>query len=222
MVDDTDFGNGSGSTQEPLNLFLKRLGQQRVRGAAARDAIITRLASMTAVELRTVPLSIMSQIGPEGLATLAQRSAALRSSAAGLSMAVPPRQARAAEKPVGQTPGLIAGWRQRRPLLWEAAGGFALALVLSLAAVSLAPIGWRMVNESGSKETPRLCSQLDPWTGDCRYLTGSRTLTLNMAAGQLRLSPDALRQANPRLQPDLPLSPGTIIAVPRRPVLNLR
>ena len=85
-----------------------------------------------------------------------------------------------------------------------------------------APTAWRLLHSETASDGVALCTQLDWGTGDCRYVTGSLTLTIDKAAQMLGLDPKALAQVNPDLSPNGMLDPGTALIVPRRRILNLR
>ncbi len=210
------------ATAEAFAVFMRQLRQRRVTGAAVAAAIVDRLAAMTSDELRKVPSSIIGRLGPEGLASMVERSAALQAAAAGLPANVEQRPAEAAARRPERPPGFVAGWRKRQPLPWQAAVSFATALLVVIVLLTVAPFVWRLVTDISLASAPRLCRQLDRWTGECRYRVGSGALTLKQAAAELGLSLDALAEANPRLRPGVHLAPGTILSVPSRSVLNLR
>lgn len=212
---------------ETFEAFWDRLQQRRTTGARARAALIARLSTMTDEELRRVPAAVMGWVGPQGLATLLARSRAQGLRAAGAGMVArkrvePVSSASAARKPGRSMRDVVAGWWKRQPLPWTALKALLFTLVVASAIVLGAPFAWRVVTDAPPPGSPHLCHQLDRWTGDCRYMVGSRTLTLGRAAALLRMPPEVLLQANAWVPADAPLPRGITLVVPRRSGLNLR
>lgn len=212
---------------ETFEAFWDRLQQRRMTGTRARAELIARLSKMTDEELRQVPAAVMGWLGPQGLATLLARSRAQGLRAAGAGMvarkrAEPAPSASAACKPGRSMRDVVAGWQKRQPLPWTALESLLFTLVVASVFVLGAPFAWRLVTDAPPTGSPRLCRQLDRWTGDCRYEVGTRTLTLGRAATLLRMPPEVLVQANPRVAADAPLARGSTLLVPRHSGLNLR
>ncbi len=206
---------------DDFRAFLRRLRQRRASGDAGRVEIANRLASMTLDELRRVPPWVIVRLGPRGLALLTERSRVIRVKDGGSPQPVSlPRPA-----PVKSLPKLswYAGLKRRRPLWWESATKMATAIVVGLVVLGTFPYAMRGVRTLGTPASEHgECGQLDRWTGNCIYVVGSSGLSLAMAAEDLSLPAATLAAANPTLDLNRSLRPGTPIFVPRRSGINLR
>lgn len=206
---------------EELKAFYRLLRQRQISGDVGRIQIADRLAKMTLAELLRVPPWVIVRLGPKGLALLAERSAVIRVKNGGS-----PQMAETADTTaVGRPPkrSWFADLRRRRPLWWESGRKTAVATIVGLLLIGAFPFverGLRMLEDAGSNHGP--CSELDRWTGNCIYRVGSSSLSLTQAAGRLALPVAALAAANPSLDPNRPLLPGTQIVVPHRAGINLR
>lgn len=210
------------SVREPFDTFLRQLRERQVSGAAAREAIINRLSTMTVAELRKVRASTIGRLGPQGVVKFMELSAALRAAGAGVAPASIAQPMRKLDQQPLTLLSLFKDWQQRQPLPWQVFVAFVMRLVIAVVLVIATPLTWRAVMDTGSPGEPRLCRQLDRWTGDCRYRAGSPTFTPVRAAALLHLPLDTLLMANPHLAAETTIPPGTSLIVPRRPGLNLR
>lgn len=204
-----------------LKAFFRLLRQRQVSGDAGRIQIANRLAKMTLAELLRVPPWVIVRLGPNGFALLAERSAVLRLKGGGSPQIV--ETADAAVVVPKPKPSWFADLNRRRPLWWECTRKTTITMIVGLVLIGAFPFverGVRMLGASASNQDS--CSQLDRWTGNCIYRVGSSGLSLAHAADRLALPVAALAAANPSLDPNRPLLPGTLITVPQRSGINLR
>lgn len=208
---------------EELKAFYRLLRQRQISGDAGRAQIANRLAEMTLAELLRVPPWVIVRLGPKGLALLAERSAVIRArNGASARIAEGAGPAAVAPKPQPKL-SWFADLRRRRPLWWECLSKMAVTAAVGVGLIAAFPFVQRGPQMfEGPTSTRGTCNQLDRWTGNCTYRVGSSGLSLSEAADRLALPVAALAAANPHLDPDRPLLPDTLIAVPQRAGINLR
>jgi hypothetical protein len=199
---------------------LNRIGHRGAQGEQARAALAEQLATLSLADLRKIDPSLVWRLGPSGLAHLLERSVALRTRAAGL---VPPTSAKE-ETPIAierKASSAWSEWLKRDPLPWVLAKSSALFVGFAVLFVAFVPLAWRIVSDPPVVGGEPLCRQLDPFTGDCTYRSGSNTLTMERAAAALRLPFDVLAAANPNA-PAGALAPDTALRVPGRAIFTWR
>jgi hypothetical protein len=216
---------GTGSARPPvananLSGFLGQIARRVDQGEVARKVLVNHLAKLSIEELRTVSPTIIGRLGPAGLAELVRVSAGLRTRAAALAVLATDRTPAVASesKP-------IAPWRQwllREPLPWQMAKSLIAFVVAAIVLVNLVPLLERSVFGPPVVDGVASCGQLDIFTGDCVYHTGTGRLTMERAAEALNLPVDVLAAANPNLSPSVPILSGASLRIPARPILNLR
>lgn len=209
--------------EEELKGFYRLLRQRQISGDAGRAQIANRLAKMTLAELLRVPPWVIVRLGPKGLALLAERSSVIRVRNGGSAqIAQEAGPAPVAPKPQPKL-SRFADLKRRRPLWWECLCKIAVTATIGVALIAAFPFIERGLQIlEGPTSTGGTCNQLDRWTGNCTYSVGSSGLSLSEAADRLALPVAALAAANPHLDPDRPLLPGALIAVPQRAGINLR
>ncbi|EJN13515.1 hypothetical protein PMI42_03088 [Bradyrhizobium sp. YR681] len=210
--------------EEDFDAWLRRLRELRVRGEAGRRAIVERLATMPFHQLRRVPGWVIARLGPRGMALLAERSRIIRVQGGGSPVPQEPaRPVRTARNMSEESVSWLTRLRQRQPLWWECARETSIAAVIGGLLIVSAPLVQRVLPElTAQPSTPRVCSRLDAWTGDCTYVIGSTGLSLSVAADKLRLPLAVLAAANPSFDSSILLPQGARLYVPRRSGINLR
>lgn len=206
---------------EELKAFYRLLRQRQGSGHAGRLQIANRLAKMTLAELLRVPPWVIVRLGPKGLALLAERSAVIRMRNGG---SVETAEGVAGAAVAAPQPKLswFAELERRRPLWWECLRKMGSTAVIGALLIAAFPFVQRGLQIEGPASDQDSCTRLDHWTGNCTYRVGSSGLNLSEAAVRLALPVAALAAANPHLDPNRPLLPGTLISVPPRAGINLR
>lgn len=185
--------------------IVGRLKDNIRRGRAARNVLGRKLAEMPPREIAKLPRSVLSRIGPAGIATMARV-------AAGTDDALPiPRRAPVPTQSDGNiTSGL--------PPLWLVCCAASLLIVglAILAGMIDRPLRWT-VARSGylSADAAGLCNRLDRWTEDCDFVVTGEGFSLDDVAAHLGRvqNPFVVPTMNVRADSTLPV--GTIIHVNR-------
>jgi hypothetical protein len=163
-----------------------KLRNSKARSQKARASLVNRLATMTPEQLRKVSPLLIRQLGPSGLADLADRTRILAGTQAAetkTSSSAPVETKRTWWEMTRDALQTAIHAVKRKHLLKTIAQkillGTAAALLLSFAAHLVAVL---VVGNLGTSATASACSGLDPWVIDCVYITQSDTLTATDAA----------------------------------------
>jgi len=188
----------------PSNL-VSRLKDNIRRGRAARDVLGRKLAEMSPREIAKLPRSVLSRIGPAGIATMARV-------AAGTDDALPiPRRAPVPAQSDGNTTsGPLPLW-----LVCCAASLLIVGLAI-LASMLDRPLRWT-VARSGylSADAAGLCNRLDRWTEDCDFVVTGEGFSLDDIAAHFGRMQSSFVAPSMNAREDSTLPVGTIINVNR-------
>jgi hypothetical protein len=197
-----------------------RLKANRERSAAARAAVVRRIATMTPEELRRVPTRVWTRLGAEDFAELVRQSQALARLA--------PQKAEAPtdEKPAttrfaGRMLRRIKLWNAVEPLWWVVGTSTVKSACVASMIVLATPGAITVAEDMEWVQRPFFCARLDRWAHECHYIVGSENLTLEGAARRLHLPYDVIARANFPLPPGYILPRGTRLWVPPRRIFDL-
>lgn len=183
--------------------FKEKLRARRARGASARAAIVGRLAAMDSDALRRVSGRVFIRLGPDGIAALATRNAALRE----IAEKGPPREElNIRQHHVGKWLFKIVEQIKRGLKRYPGAARASKAMAGAIfAGAILGPLGqmaftiWPQTTVATTAGNMNKCPRLSPLADRCVYVTWSQSLTLQDAALQLGLPLSQLILTNPHL-----------------------
>jgi hypothetical protein len=187
--------------------LINRLNENIARGKASREILGQKLAEMSPREIAKLPRSVLTRIGPEGIATMARV-------AAGTDDALPaPRQAPVRIQSRDGSTG------EPSPL-WFVCGVASLLVVglTILAGMIDRPLRWGIVRSGYlSGDAVGLCNRLDRWTEDCNFVVTGQGLTLGEVLVHLGREQSSYSIPPLDLRAEGPLPVGTIVHVNRNP-----
>jgi hypothetical protein len=197
-----------------------KLRKSKERGRKARVSLVNRLATMTPDQLRKVNPILIRQLGPSGLAELADRTRILadtQTAETKTSTSAPASTKHTWWKTtLGAAKSAVFVAKRKhlfktiaQKILVATAVGLLLSFGAHLAAVVV-------IGNDGPTGTVSVCTSLDPWVTDCVYTTQSDTLTAMDAAKYLGESLSQFVMDNPGAPLAWPLAKGTRIHVTRK------
>ena len=195
-----------------------KLRESKERGRKARASLVNRLATMTPDQLRKVNPILIRQLGPSGLAELANRSRIfVGMQTAETSTGAPVSTKRTWWATIRGAVKTAIHVVKRKHLFKTIAQKIlvatALGLLLSIGAHLAAVV---LVGDHGPTGPASACSSLDLWVTDCVYTTQSDTLTAMDAARYLGEPLSQFVMDNPGAPLAWPLPKGTRIRVTRK------
>ncbi len=185
--------------------IVGRLKDNIRRGRAARDVLGRRLAEMPPREIAKLPRSVLSRIGPAGIATMAR-------AAAGTDDALPI---------LGRAPVRVqsdGNTTSGPPPLWLVCCVASLLIVglAILASMIDRPLRWTVARSGNlSADAAGLCNRLDRWTEDCDFVVTGEGFSLEDIAAHLGRVQSSLIVPSMNVGANSTLPVGTIIHVNR-------
>ncbi|WP_019195299.1 hypothetical protein [Afipia birgiae] len=184
--------------------LINRLRENIAQGKASRETLGLKLAELSPREISKLPRSVLTRIGPEGVATMARV-------AAGTDDALPaPRRASVRIQSRESTSGPPPLW-----LVCSAASLLVIALTI-LAGTIDRPLRWGLFRSGyQSGDAMGLCNRLDRWTEDCSYIVTAPSLGLADIEARLARHQNSFSIPHTILHADGSLPLGTVIHVNR-------
>lgn len=183
-----------------------RLKENIVRGRAARKLLGQKLAEMSPHEIAKLPRSVLTRIGPDGIATMA-RVAAATDDALPASGRPPVRMQSRTDPPNRPWP------------IWLICCMSALLIIgLALGAGAIdRPLRWAIARSDFlNADTVGLCNRLDRWTEDCAFVVTGPGLGQDSIASKLGRDRNAVIIPPGIMHADGSLPIGAIVHIPRR------
>lgn len=188
---------------KPPSGLINRLNENIGRGRAAREALGQKLAEMPPREIAKLPRSVLSRIGPAGIATMA-RVAAGTDDALPASRRAPIRMQSQNNSTVGPPP------------LWLVCCAASLLVIglTVLAGMIDRPLRWTIARAGYlSADAVGLCDRLDRWTEDCNFVVTGQGLSLDDIAAHLGRNQRSYINPSMNVHADSALPVGTIVHV---------
>ncbi|MGY4330857.1 hypothetical protein ACVW1A_004838 [Bradyrhizobium sp. LB1.3] len=184
--------------------LIKRLHENIAQGKASRETLGLKLAELSPREITKLPRSVLTRIGPEGIATMARV-------AAGTDDALPaPRRASVGIQSHESASGPPPLW-----LVCCAASPIVIGLTILVGMIDR-PLRWGLFRSGyQSGDAMGLCNRLDRWTEDCSYVVTGPGLGLADLEARLARDQNSFSIPHTRLHADGSLPLGTVIHVNR-------
>lgn len=187
--------------------LINRLNENIARGKASRETLGVKLAEMPPREIAKLPRSVLSRIGPAGIATMARAVAGTDDA-----LPAPRRPPVRIQSHDNSTSGPPPLW-----LVCCAASLLVIGLTI-LAGMTDRPMRWGIARSGYlSADAAGLCNRLDRWTEDCNFVVTGQGLSLDDIAAQLRRDQNSFSIPRTFLYADGSLPVGTVIHINRIP-----